>query len=108
MFLEIYIFLNFLIGAKVDYLFKSILLILYYITNIILALGIVKISQKQIKNYIKGIIFLPIFYLSWVPINLIALFEKELKWEKIEHKKSVSLESILTLNYINNGLNIEK
>ena len=85
-----------------------ILLILYYITNIILALGIVKISQKQIKNYIKGIIFLPIFYLSWVPINLIALFEKELKWEKIEHKKSVSLESILTLNYINNGLNIEK
>ena len=102
------IFLNFLIGAKVDYLFKSILLILYYITNIILALGIVKISQNQIKIYIKGIIFLTIFYLSWVPINLIALFEKELKWEKIEHKKSVSLESILTLNYINNGLNIEK
>ena len=102
------IFLNFLIGAKVDYLFKSILLILYYITNIILALGIVKISQKQIKNYIKGIIFLPIFYLSWVPINLIALFEKELKWEKTEHKKSVSWESILTLNYINNGLNVEK
>ena len=63
---------------------------------------------NSIKNYIKGIIFLPIFYLSWVPINLIALFEKELKWEKIEHKKSVSLESILTLNYINNGLNIEK
>lgn len=63
-------------GAKLDYLSKFILLIIYYFTNIMLAISIVKINQKHVRNYIKGIIFLPIFYLSWVPINIVALFEK--------------------------------
>lgn len=99
---------SFIIGTKVNYLFKFILLIIYYITNIILASGIVKINQKQIKNYIKGIIFLPLFYLSWVPINIVALFEKNSKWERIEHKRIVNLDSILSLNYINNGVKVEK
>ncbi len=97
---------SFIIGKPVDYLSKLIILILYYITNIILVLGIVKINQKQIKNYIKGAIFLPFFYLSWVPINIVALFEKNSKWERIEHKRIISLNNILNINCIN-GVNNE-
>lgn len=77
------------------------MLILYYFSNIILVTGIVKINQKQIKNYIKGIIFLPLFYLSWVPINIVALFEKKTKWERIEHTRNITLENILSFNCIN-------
>lgn len=95
---------SFITGAKLDYVSKFILLIIYYITNIILAVSIVKINQKQVRNYIKGIIFLPIFYLSWVPINVVALFEKNSKWERIEHKRIISLDNIMSLNYINNGV----
>lgn len=98
---------SFLIGKHINYFSKFVLLILYYITNIILILGILKINQRQIKNYIKGIIFLPIFYLSWVPINVVALFEKNLSWERIEHKRIISLNSILNVNYINNGVKNE-
>ncbi len=97
---------SFVIGKPVDYLSKFVILILYYITNIILVLGIVKINKKQIKNYIKGIVFLPIFYLSWVPINIVALFEKNSKWERIEHKRIISLNNILNMNCIN-GVNNE-
>lgn len=91
-------------GAKLDYLSKFILLIIYYFTNIMLAISIVKINQKHVRNYIKGIIFLPIFYLSWVPINIVALFEKNSNWERIEHKRIISLDNIINLNYINNGV----
>lgn len=96
-------------SRKIDYVSKAILLILYYISNIILTVGILNISQKPVKNYIKGIIFLPLFYLSWVPINVAALFEKKNKWERIEHTRVVSLESVLNFNCINkNGVNYEK
>lgn len=100
---------DFFTDRKINYLSKAILLILYYITNVMLTIGIVKVSQKQIKNYIKGIIFLPLFYLSWVPINMVALFEKKCTWERIEHTRTVSLDSILAFNYISkNGVKYEK
>lgn len=99
---------GFLIGDKINYLSKGVLLILWYITNIVFITSIIKLNQKQIKNYIKGIILLPLFYLSWVPINVVALFEKGSKWERIEHKRVVSLENILNLNYISNGVKNEQ
>ncbi len=90
------------------YLFKCLLLILWYIINIILTIGLIKLNKKEVKKYIKGIVFLPLFYASWVPINIIALFEKKTKWEKIEHTRIIKLENILNLNYINkNGVENE-
>lgn len=97
-----------LTGKAIDYLFKSLLLILWYIMNIILTVGLVKLNKKEVTKYIKGIILLPLFYATWVPINIIALFEKKTKWEKIEHTKAMTLENILSLNYINkNGVGNE-
>ena len=94
------VIVDFLMYRKINYVSKAILLILYYISNIILIIGIVKINQKHVRNYIKGIILLPVFYLSWVPINIVALFEKKSTWERIEHIRTVNLESILKFNYI--------
>jgi len=94
------VIVDFLMYRKINYVSKAILLILYYMSNIILIIGIVKINQKHVRNYIKGIILLPVFYLSWVPINIVALFEKKSTWERIEHIRTVNLESILKFNYI--------
>ncbi len=100
---------DFLTDRKINYVSKAILLVLYYVSNIMLTIGIIKISQKQVKNYIKGIIFLPLFYLSWVPINVVALFERKSTWERIEHTRTVSLDSILAYNYISkNGVKYEE
>ena len=46
------VMVDFFTYRKINYLSKIILLILYYFSNIILVTGIVKINQKQIKNYI--------------------------------------------------------
>lgn len=103
------VIVDFFSDKKINYLSKAVLLILYYISNIILTIGIIKISQKQIKNYVKGIILLPLFYLSWVPINVVALFEKKSTWERIEHTRTVSLDNILAFNYMSkNGVKYEE
>jgi len=103
------VIVDFVMYRKINYVSKAILLILYYISNIILTIGIVKINQKHVRNYIKGIILLPIFYLSWVPINVVALFEKKSTWERIEHTRTVNLENILKFNYISkNGVKYEE
>lgn len=103
------VIVDFFSDKKINYLSKAVLLILYYISNIILTVGIIKISQKQIKNYVKGIILLPLFYLSWVPINVVALFEKKSTWERIEHTRTVSLDNILAFNYMSkNGVKYEE
>ncbi len=103
------VIVDFLTDKKINYLSKAILLVLYYISNIMLTIGIIKISQKQVKNYIKGIVLLPLFYLSWVPINIVALFEKNSSWERIEHTRTISLDNILEYNYLNkNGVKYEE
>lgn len=103
------VMLDFLTDRKINYVSKVILLVLYYISNIMLTIGIIKISQKEVKNYMKGIVLLPLFYLSWVPINFVALFEKKLTWERIEHTKTVNLENIFAYNYLNkNGVKYEE
>lgn len=100
---------DFLTDRKIDYVSKAVLLMLYYISNIMLTIGIIKISQKQVKKYIKGIVLLPLFYLSWVPINVVALFERKSNWERIEHTRTVSLDNILAYNYIRkNGVKYEE
>ena len=65
---------DFFTDRKIDYISKATLLILYYISNLMLTIGILKINQKQVKKYIKGIILLPLFYLFYIVIDFIKIF----------------------------------
>ena len=50
--------------------------------------------KKRIKPLWKGILLFPLFILSWLPINIICLFKKDVKWEEIKHERSIKLEEI--------------
>ena len=50
--------------------------------------------RKDIKNLWKGILLFPLFIFSWLPINIICLFKKDLKWEEIKHDRAIKLEEI--------------
>lgn len=52
------------------------------------------IEHKPIKKMIKGLLAYPLFLGSWVAINFICLFKKDVKWDKIEHTRSVKIENI--------------
>lgn len=95
-------------GEPVNLYSKIILGIIWYIAYISMAALVVKVNNKSVRKYIKGIITLPIFYLTWVPINVVALFKKDFKWEQIEHTRIIKLENIIKMNYINNGVKNEE
>lgn len=66
-----------------------------YLTSVALSIFVVKSNNKKIKYYIKGILTFPLFILTWIPINIIALWKRNYKWEKIEHNKRINIEKIL-------------
>ena len=50
--------------------------------------------HKNIKTLWKGIVLFPLFIYSWLPINIICFFKKDLKWEEIKHERAIKLEEI--------------
>jgi len=74
---------------------KILTLLVWYGVSILIAIAAIKLNKKHIRPYIKGIITLPIFILSWMPINIIACFKKQGKWDKIEHTRNITIDKVL-------------
>ncbi len=87
-------------NPPIDLVTKALFGVMWYIASIFMAIFVIKINKKPVKNYIKGIISLPLFYFTWIPINISALMKKEAKWERIEHTRIIKLDNIIKLNYI--------
>lgn len=85
----------------INYVSKIITLVIWYFITIALSITAIRLSKKNIIPYLKGIATLPIFILSWIPINILAIFSqrKQNKWEKIEHTKDVTIDKMLEANY---------
>lgn len=73
-------------------------LFLYFFTIFIMpflgAIITVIFEKKSFKKLWKGVVGYPIFMLSWLIINIKCIFKPTVKWEKIEHKVSKSIEEI--------------
>ena len=70
-------------------------LITTYLISILVAVLAIKLNKKEVKLYIKGILTLPIFILSWIPINIYAIFKRDINWEPIKHTRTISIENII-------------
>lgn len=104
----LHILINFIETTEIDFVAKIFFSVLWYLSSIIVSILLIKINNKDIKTYVKGIVLLPLFYFSWIPINIVACFEKNLKWEPIKHTKVVSFDNIFNLKYLNNGVKHEQ
>ncbi len=60
-------------------------LLLAYLLLVFIAVVTLLIEKRSIKKMLKGIITYPIFMASWVFVNFVSLFKKDVKWDKIEH-----------------------
>lgn len=78
----------------VTVLLNIVSFLIAYIFQILICIISIKAFKKDIKKYYKGILLFPIFLLTWIPINIIILLKKEIKWEHIEHNKNISIEQI--------------
>lgn len=69
-------------------------LILGYLLLVGTAVVTLIVEKRSIKKMIKGILMYPIFMASWSVINFVSLFKKNLKWDKIEHKRNVDINEM--------------
>ena len=61
---------------------------------ILTAIFTMYIEKKPIKPMLKWALFYPLFMGSWILINFKCLFKQDIKWEKIEHMRSVKIKEI--------------
>jgi len=55
---------------------------------------IIIMDRRPIKKMWKGILLYPFFMASWAILNFFCLFKRDVKWEKIEHVKVVSIDEM--------------
>ena len=65
-----------------------------YIANVAINIFVVVYNKKSVKEIMSGILLFTLFMLTWIPINFICLFKKDLTWEPIKHKRSVGIDEI--------------
>lgn len=76
------------------YAYGLLFFIISYLSNVLLNMFIVTYNNKSIKEVMSGILLFIIFMTTWIPINVICLFKKDLAWEQIKHNRSVRIDQI--------------
>ena len=85
--------INILINGKIIKV-AVIVLIISYLSQVFISVLTIMHLNKKIRPLWKGIVLFPLFIVSWLPISVICLFKKNLKWEEIKHDRAISLEEI--------------
>lgn len=68
--------------------------VILYLLQVIVSLYSIYYFKRDIKKYISGVFLFPVFLITWLPINIVVLFRKNIKWEHIEHSKSLTIEDM--------------
>ena len=76
------------------YAYGLLFFLLTYIGNVVINLFVVKYNQKNVKEIMSGILLFSLFMLTWVPINFICLFKKDMSWEPIKHKRGMGIDEV--------------
>lgn len=77
------------------YAYGFLFFIVFYIGNIIINIFVVKYNKKSVKEVLSGILLFTVFMLSWIPINFICLFKKDMAWEPIKHGRNVNIDDLV-------------
>lgn len=76
-------------------MYSAIVIMISYIITVAVSTFVVIIEEKKTSKIFLGIGMFALFMLSWVPINIIAMFSKKQVWEPIKHNKSLEIEHII-------------
>ena len=60
-----------------------------------MSLFVLLYNHKKARRVISGILMFAVFILTWIPINIICLVKKDIKWEPIKHNRDVKINSLI-------------
>lgn len=76
------------------YSYGLLFFVLGYLGNVILNIFVVMYNKKNVKEIMSGILLFTWFMITWIPINFICIFKKDLAWEPIKHNRSMDIDQI--------------
>lgn len=65
-------------------------MILTYVSGVVVSVFILKYNKRKAKNLLSAIALFAVFILTWIPINVVCLFTKDMKWEEIKHNRGIA------------------
>lgn len=77
-------------------LFLLVGLVVIYFLIVVFFMVVVKSCHKNIRKMLHGIFSFPIFIVTWIPINLIAIFKGNIAWREIKHTRNISSQELLS------------
>lgn len=66
-----------------------------YVGTFIVSLFVTIYNKKSVTGMISSLILFTLFMLTWLPINIVSLFKKEVKWQHIGHEKNINIDDII-------------
>ena len=76
------------------YAYGIVFFIIAYLGSVLLNIFIVIYNKKSIKGILSGILLFSFFMITWIPINFICLFKKDMTWEPIKHSRSMDIDEV--------------
>ena len=68
----------------------AVFMILTYVSGVVVSIFILKYNKRKAKNLLSAIALFAVFILTWIPINVVCLFTKDMKWEEIKHNRGIA------------------
>jgi cellulose synthase/poly-beta-1,6-N-acetylglucosamine synthase-like glycosyltransferase len=66
-----------------------------YFATLVVTLFVTIYNKKSITAMLPSLILFTVFMLSWLPINVVCLFKKNVKWNHIGHNKNINIDDII-------------
>ena len=65
-----------------------------FIFPAIIAIIATMLNGKRPSKLKLAIVGFPVFMISWIPINVCVLFDRNNEWKKIEHNRNITLMEV--------------
>jgi cellulose synthase/poly-beta-1,6-N-acetylglucosamine synthase-like glycosyltransferase len=66
-----------------------------YVATLIVSMFVTLYNKKSISAMLPSLILFTLFMLSWIPINIVCLFKKNVNWKHIGHNKNINIDDII-------------
>ena len=89
-------FIDKVMTTRITFTISGILAMLgSYAITLVVSLFVTVYNKKSVVGMIPGLILFTFFLFTWVPLNIISLFKKNINWQHIGHDKNINIDDII-------------
>ena len=66
-----------------------------YVGTIVVSLFVTIYNKKSVTAMAPSLILFSLFMITWIPINIVSIFKKNIDWKHIGHTKSITIDDIV-------------